>query len=119
MTKTKKAPPAPVIDLRFELIRRDLTPGDNRNKKANAVYMLAIYFLKQWHKVSDIKLSEARMLLGGDSIDYRKLQDFAESKIDYATSPPRYDVTIPVSQFVAWAKVFGNSQALPIINSIT
>tara|TARA_R100001015_G_C4612130_1_gene167621 strand:+ start:384 stop:740 length:357 start_codon:yes stop_codon:yes gene_type:complete len=118
MTKTKKAPPSPVIDLRFELIRRDLTPGDNRNKKANAVYMLAVFFLTQWHKISDIKLSEARMLLGGDSLDYRKLQEYAESKIDYTSNPPRHDVQMQVDQFVAWAKVFGNSQALPIIKPI-
>tara|TARA_Y100001938_G_C8053474_1_gene413159 strand:- start:296 stop:655 length:360 start_codon:yes stop_codon:yes gene_type:complete len=118
MTKSRKSTPPTNIDLKFYLIRRDLTPGDNRNKQGNATYMLSVYFLTHWHKISNIKLSEARMLLGGDSTDYRKLQDYAESQIDYSGSPPQLDVTIPVSQFVAWAKVFGNSQALPFIKPI-
>ena len=103
------------VDIRFRLIQRDITPDNKPNIDANALFSMNILFLTKEIQVTTLKLSEIRILTGATS-NFRKLQEIAVS--NYEEEPPYVDVSVPKADFISWAKTFGDTPALKVINAI-
>jgi hypothetical protein len=106
------------IDLVFRVLVQDIKGGDAVSD-SGSVIETSITFKTKRFKVAELKLSEVRALLGGDSTDYRDLEALAlaESPADGPIPDVRASVTQEV--FIAWAQTFGNSQSLAILNAIS
>jgi len=106
------------IDLVFRVLVKD-TRGNDAVSDSGSVIETSITFKTKRFKVAELKLSEVRVLLGGDSANYRDLEAYALA--DSPADGPIPEITSSVTQevFIAWAQTFGNSQSLAILNAIS
>ena len=107
------------LDLRFNLIQKDVSTKEDSDQEASAIFRMDVVFAGKQMQISKLKLSHYRPLLGKGSAEYTALLTEA-SKADLGDAAPHeVRVTrITNSRFIAWAKHFGDSQALQIINAI-
>ena len=104
----------------FQLILKDISTEFQSDKHTNAKFLMKIDFMGRTTGVASLKLSELMPLVGGrQSSDFRKLQEVAISSVNGEdANPAPVIVSVPINTFKEWAKNFGNSQALQIINAL-
>tara|TARA_R110001592_G_scaffold171425_1_gene409768 strand:+ start:279 stop:605 length:327 start_codon:yes stop_codon:yes gene_type:complete len=103
------------IDLSFRVVVKDARGGDAISDSSSLIETNIVFKTKTF-KVSDLKLSEVRTLIGA-SATYREIEAMAYNKRDTGDNDiPYFTQSVTQEVFIAWAKTFGNSQALAILN---
>ena len=100
------------IELSFRVVVKD-TRGKDAISDSGSVIETNIVFKGTSFKVSDLKLSEVRTLIGASST-YREIEAYAIS--DANSEIKEFTQSVTQEVFIAWAKTFGSNQALAILN---
>ena len=104
------------IDLRFTVSVLD-TRGKESVSDSGSVIKMEITFKTHNFKVAELKLSEVRALLGATT-EFREIEANATQPYVGDGEIPVVISSMPQEKFIAWAKTFGNSQALMMLNEV-
>jgi len=104
------------IDLKFTVTVLD-TRGKDAISDSGSMVKMEIIFKTKTFRVAELKLSEVRGLIGASEA-FRAIEANAVAVYTGESIIPSVTTSISQEKFIAWAKTFGNSQSLAILNAM-